>query len=1211
MAKRTTDSESFWNGHDFHLQVGADGLFRVRPVVYFSISLSLLNSIYALNSATLRMTFADDPDHDVQSSAPSSIKVARMTQDWGEGSPDPGEGNFTTQAAWEWDTRFNSWSPTEAEIVSVTQTAEGNTVDFDIAGIVNSWIDGSTNYGVILMNESSETNTAKSVLFFSSDQSNDSRRPKLLLDYTTNTAPDEPINVSPTANAVVNTLTPTLTFTRDDPDTGDYISMWGISVYTDDYVSGSPTAAQTMWNVGFVPTTGQPTTISRQYGNPSGSAKPLVSGNFYKWRATYLDRGGLESPQIAVGSLYRFKVNTPPNTPNLVVPAPSTAIADNTPTFSLSHSDPDPADSVMHGYRVVVDKETTLGAGNWFAVWDSGDVDTSGSPTSSVQVTSGTLDWGGSFRVRARTKDSNGAWSSFSANKPFQTVKTSTPVNLAPSGSETTSATPTFTGERGSTSNTIVSYSIRVFSDDLATTMLAETNYTSGITSGATFSRLYAGAALSAGQSYQWQAKVESTIGGFSDWSTLQRFTVVDATTPTVVSPVGENAYTLTPTVTVDRVATFNRVQFEVYPSTSTTASLGTAHYQSGTISSSIGAGGLGTRYSATYAGTALTWDTVFKIRARVSSDGGSNWSSWSGLSSFRTAAAATPTLTSVNGVSGSPAWVVETEPLDPNFLITRGGSDTIDFAQVRLWDQNGTVLIWDSGLVNVTNATTAEVEYSGSATLSRDLYYAWDARYQSTTGPTGPYSTKSLFKMNSLPAPPTLLFPPPGHVFSDSDTKTFEAYFSDADVGPFGDSPTEWEIEIQEDDETPFDTEVIASNLVNGLNTITWPGITLAVGGYRWRTRFKDEATEWGLYSGWQSFVVSTPPNGTISTPTNGSNLSSVTPTVSWTYTGTTQQKFTIDIDETNSSGTLLRSITQLGPVFSDDDSFVIPAGYLRDTKYYDITLTVWNEDGLIDPSPSTVNVRVLLDAPNPIVGLFPTTYEQLSLVTLEWDVTTLKLGHSFVAYRVYRRLRNDLDFTFVADVPDINTNTYDDWYVGNSIFYEYSLRAVTTKSGVGVEMESPDDSSGGNLAAVLLDDDNWVLVGADREPDHVYPLLVEGENHNRPIQQEEFETLGSDRKVIMRGFVLGHEGSIETVWQNRDAALPSDVQVTYNETVIGRRLVDYITFNPGPHILKSPFGDVWDVQFMTPEYKWLPVGHLSVVLNWVETGTTSQVSI
>jgi hypothetical protein len=156
---------------------------------------------------------------------------------------------------------------------------------------------------------------------------------------------------------------------------------------------------------------------------------------------------------------------------------------------------------------------------------------------------------------------------------------------------------------------------------------------------------------------------------------------------------------------------------------------------------------------------------------------------------------------------------------------------------------------------------------------------------------------------------------------------------------------------------------------------------------------------------------------------------------------------------------------------------------------------------------------------------------------------------------------------------------------------------------------LESPDGDE--NIIPASLLADVWMFVGFDRSPEHIVELPVSDESHTRPVQQEEFEPLGSDRKVIMRGFVLGHEGSVQCIWINRDAPSPGDQQVYYNETIIGRRLVDYLTRNKGPHILKSPFGDVWNVEFQGPSYKWLDTGNLQVDLAWIETGETSGVVV
>jgi hypothetical protein len=211
-------------------------------------------------------------------------------------------------------------------------------------------------------------------------------------------------------------------------------------------------------------------------------------------------------------------------------------------------------------------------------------------------------------------------------------------------------------------------------------------------------------------------------------------------------------------------------------------------------------------------------------------------------------------------------------------------------------------------------------------------------------------------------------------------------------------------------------------------------------------------------------------------------------------------------------------------------------------------------------------------------------------------------------VSYRIQRLLTGYEAWETVAEITTQTTTVWRDYYAGNSVNYTYAVRAVTTKVGVGIELESGDDPLGGSKQDSQLSSTDWSFVGEDRSLDHVINLVVTDENHTRPIQQESFETIGSDRKVIMRGFVLGHEGTLTTFWQNTLIPFPTDEQLTINETLQGRRIVDYLTHNAGPHIIKSPFGDVWDAQFETPEYSWLPVGHLEVTLKWVETGNTSR---
>src|SRR5690606_18992465 len=140
-------------------------------------------------------------------------------------------------------------------------------------------------------------------------------------------------------------------------------------------------------------------------------------------------------------------------------------------------------------------------------------------------------------------------------------------------------------------------------------------------------------------------------------------------------------------------------------------------------------------------------------------------------------------TLTSVGGVAQSGTPVIT--DLTPDFVITRAGTDTIDKVQVRVLTNAG-VQVWSSGLVDVTNGTTATITYSGT-TLARGTTYKWTALYQKSTGPTGSEATPLPFRINALPTIPSGLFPFQNHTFKTTDDIIFRANFSDADVSVWG----------------------------------------------------------------------------------------------------------------------------------------------------------------------------------------------------------------------------------------------------------------------------------------------------------------------------------------------------------------------------------------------------------------------------------------
>lgn len=1170
----------YWSsGEEEHICTGLTGAGAAvaRSFVYFPINFS---GMLGINSATLYVRSSNMGAHSALSGS-VDIYASRATKDWGEGG-NRGENVYSANDSWNWDGatkgRYDAFTTSGQATTSVTNT--NNYFSWGVTSIVTAWFNGSANYGIMLRS-SNEGSSNKGHEFY--DRSKGSAyRAYLVIDYSTNTAPNAPTSLSPTGSATVNTLAPTYSGTRSDPDAGDSITAYQIIVYKDD-------GTTQVWDSGSV--NGSGTSFSRTHGNGGTIYSSLIGNTFYKWKGRTWDSEGLVGPYSA---LQRFKVNTTPSAPSVsVVDQPILDLTTLTPRIQVTHTDPDPTDTLMHAYTVLIE------LANGTSVWNSGDIDTSGAPVNSVQVTAPTLSWQTAYRVRARTKDANGAWSPYKAPVYFTTHTTAAPVNLAPNNATISGLVPTFEGGRGHASDNITSYRIQLYQSDAITLVWDSGTLTSGISGGTAFSTNYPGSpALSYGTTYKWRSLVTSSIGGTGAYSAFQTFdTPADANVPTQTAPVTSPVTSLTPTFTGARASSaFNAHQIQVYPSTATQANLGTPHFDNGTEAQASG-----TTYSWLYDGTALSWATTYKWRVRVSSDGGSAWSNWTGLAQFTTDSAGTAVLTSP--ISTSNFWQTT---VTPSLAIARAGSDTIDQMQVRLYNATGSVLIWDSGMTNVADGTTASLTYSGDA-LTPGTTYSWQSAYKKTTGPTGAFSSLASFRVNGAPSIPTQLSPIPGYAFPDTLLPVFGATFSDPDTVVMGDYPTSWNIEVRNNaTDALIQLKTITTGLINGANSYTWQGgdTALAYGVvYKWRTRYTDSKSAVGTWSAYQTFKLGQSPNGTIISVSSNT----ARPVVGWTYnspTSTPQYGYKMELIRDDTDVTVYTT-----NAIGAGTSYTFPAGYVFDNKDYIARLTVKDENLMDDVTPYEFAFLVDLDAPDAIQGLSPTNEEEWSRITLTWDNPgSLKAGHTFVRYNIYRKRVTDVDYELVGTTSPQSNTTYRDWYAGQSINYHYRVTITTRTATSGIELESSDDPGFGNIATAALDSDVWMFIGADRADDHVLELPVSDEDHEGTIQQESFEVLGADRKVIIRGFVLGDEGSISCVWTSTLVPSFEDPQVLVEETVLGRRLVDYLTNNKGPHTLKSPFGDVWDVDFEGPKFKWITGGHLQVSLSWVETGQTGR---
>ena len=1200
----------------------------------------------------------------------TTLSIGRSIYDWAEHDPayyHAGYGNYKyrlSRGTGPWGWGIGDQFADRGDHWVGDMGGNGTLHQFNVTGIVENWRLGNPNYGFILGAVGYDTVGSwtfardHGMSFHSCQtQTNAGYVPLLEITYQDNTAPSAPIYLYPANDQIITTTAPTMGFTQNDSDANEYISGSGIQVFDDSLSQVQYNTYSYSWpgnNASFV------------YGTlPADIALPLVAGRYYRWRAMTRDKGNAWSPWSGWA---RFKINGNPFPPSISMTysGQMNDMMTLNPTYSFAFADSDPYDVAMYGYRVVVSKPVP-GTNSWVTVWDTGDVDISGAPVATKSVVSATLAWGTDYRVKARVRDSYGAWSSYTSPEvEFSTHRTQEPSTLDPH-MELTGYTPTFTGQRYQAPDLITKYNIRVWNStnpsevkwDTTLNPLA-TGLTGGTDSsnGTDFTALYAGSALTAGVKYNWQCQIYSDIGAWSQWSAILEFTVYDPSTPTTVSPVGDQEYTPTPPITIRRSATFNRVQYQIYDegydsNNTDVDDAGTgAIYSSAYISTGIQSyAGPYTQYSETYAESPSSlifamipaeWNGTdprpgyYKIRARVSADAGANWTPWNGLQAWKTDSANVLTLVSVAGdTSPTIAWITDSTP---DFIV-QSASDTIDKVEINVYRATDIVMgqplgllqtkYWSSGFYDVPNGLTATIPFTGEGaeSLVPGNRYAWNARMQEDTGARSDYSGFRYFRLNGPPYVPTQVFPQNGGVYDANVPFKIEALFDDPDRVDLHDYPTKWQVQIRYDsDDSYFAEEIITGGLVNGFNSMLWTGTPLNNETYyECRMRFVDSKNAPDVtdiygpdkdvgWTSWNRFVRSTPPNGTISSPSNGSSVATVSPTIQFTYDGydglgTTHKLYHMFIVyQSDAYGNALWPIVQLGPEYNTSLSYSIPPGYLQNYGYYKIVLYVANDKGMVDPSPSEVDIRVMLDAPYAIEGFDTVAFPSQSRIGMAWRQTTLKADHTFIGYRVYRKKWYERKFREIAFLPNITWTGFNDWYAGNSIRYDYKVVAVTTKAGVGIYMESPDAANRGNQGQSQNESDNWTLVGADRSSGHIYDLTIIDENHTRPIQQEEFETLGADRKVIMRGFVLGHEGTLTTLWENQMEALAGDVQTMIPHTQTGRDLIDYVTFNPGPHIIKSPFGDVWDVQFTAPEYRWLPAGSLEVTLNYVETGSTSQ---
>ena len=186
-----------WNSHEVggeeHLPLGvlSGTSFTARGGLRFELT---SNANWAtstrITKATLQLYGSTYGHTSKTSSTSRNLEVQRMiTEDWTADTNAGSEGLFGNSAfaACDWSSVNTNVAAGTTVTKSFTGISNNALYQIDITSIVQSWKSGDTNYGVRLKNSAEQT-ASRGLEFYGSRYATTSKRPKLYIEYETDTA---------------------------------------------------------------------------------------------------------------------------------------------------------------------------------------------------------------------------------------------------------------------------------------------------------------------------------------------------------------------------------------------------------------------------------------------------------------------------------------------------------------------------------------------------------------------------------------------------------------------------------------------------------------------------------------------------------------------------------------------------------------------------------------------------------------------------------------------------------------------------------------------------------------------------------------------------------------------------------------------------------------------------------------------------------------
>jgi hypothetical protein len=437
--------------------------------------------------------------------------------------------------------------------------------------------------------------------------------------------------------------------------------------------------------------------------------------------------------------------------------------------------------------------------------------------------------------------------------------------------------------------------------------------------------------------------------------------------------------------------------------------SSGALHYDSGAVTADA-AEQTARAFTRTYAGTALVAGTTYKLRVRVYDlfDAASDWSDYR---SFVVGAGAMDSPT-------TPAGKQETQTPGP-FAATwqHAGALSTNAVQVRIKDATTGAVLRDTGTLTktVANNAVSSVTWAqtGFAALPWGTNAVWEMRGRDTAGNWGAYSEAVAFTVNAAPSVPAL----PQPLTPAVARPLVLATVTDAD----DDNTTGLLVKLRVKDAAGAvlftrTMTFVSRNATTGVSTFSYQ-----ITATDWATfaTYKLDAYSFDgtVYSGGttveasatksteRTVVYASGPIPTITAPADGGTITTNTPTITWTVSGT-QVKYRVRVYLV-STGALLHDT---GDVTSAAGSYVLPStlstgSELHEGDQIDVMVTVTDAAPL---SGSDTN-RTTLDYATPATLAVTISLEYAqgdavpSVVVATWPQSAYPVGE-FAYYRLTR---------------------------------------------------------------------------------------------------------------------------------------------------------------------------------------------------------------